>query len=736
MKILINIILLGLFISSCTTAKIKHYQPKEETSNGLLEIKNPHYKKKVNIVGLATMFGSAAGLGYLGYSKPFVKHNSKTEEVNNRGASAAIAGLAGLGVVITGNYVIGKKDKLSYLENDPNDFKKWASKYGKNYIVVVSKSTKSRLLLINRNVESYYTFRNMNDVDIFIEAFPNSDHILLVCARSYKDLNYTDLPSLLDKVNISGTSTEKEIQLHYINSSRTLSEYVSALKRYPAVKENPYADGIDYIGSMIDVAKYTEYFSTPDRNRLIDKAVNFATTFNAVKYFNTEFPANPNYDKVIMDVIPVSSDNELEELISLFPNSSSLDEVKREFILRASNSYSFIERNAKYDFFTFNRSYVLSNAKDCQSFISSMEANNIIPEQNKNAFISSASEVFLSEKYESASTDDNSQREFIADVRDNNWLAQIKADTYLKKANNQIQTNANRRYLVDNELDGVNKYVEIADYSYEEADGEELGFWDGILSTMAEKVNRKLFLKVDVKNFGEKEKKVKVIAYLNMIKESESMWGSSNTKSQIKKEFMLIIPPNSTSSDMMVEYEYQMTIKDERSIWGRNYYYFGPNRDLAREKKLIDFEIEYYDSYIPSSQEIAKQEAEREYNSRTTGASSGSKYMVTSKTHMVLEDKRCYVDVTRLTDSSDSNGVISIDAEDVSSSYYSSITTNNGSSYDYSGEKGEKEDNYSRRFDYSDFPLMVSVSFVNEDGKQVRAQVRLERFYDYDITIK
>ena len=506
MKILINIMVLSLLVSSCTTARIQHYPPKEETSNGLLEIRNPHYKKKINVLGYATMLGSAVSLGYLGYANPFVKYNSKTKEVKSPEASATIAGLTGLGIVITGNYAIGKKGKLSYLENDPNEFKKWAGKYSKNYKVVISKSNRSKLLLINRNAEQYYTFRTMEDVDIFVESFPNSDHILLVCSRSYKNLNYTDLPTLLDKVNITGSSVEKEIKLHYINNSSTLSEYISALKLYSNVKENPYADGIDYIGSMVDVAKYTEYFSTPDKSRLIEKAVNFATTFNTVKYFNTEFPSNPYYDKVILDAIPNSSDNELEELVNLFPNSSSIAKVKEEYILRASNANSFIERNAKYDFYNFNSSYILSNTNECKSFVLSLKNNDKIPEQNKNTFIASASEVLLSEKYKSTNTADKSQKDFISYVRDNNWLSQVEADTYIKKANNQIKINANKRYLVENELDDVNKYVAIASHGYEDADGEELNLWDGILSTLAERINKKLFLKVNVTNYGKKEK--------------------------------------------------------------------------------------------------------------------------------------------------------------------------------------------------------------------------------------
>jgi len=736
MKILIKFIVIGMLISSCTTSRIQHYEPKAETSNGLLEIRNPHYKKKVNFLGYATMAGFAAGLGYLGHTNPFVKYNSNNELVNNPEASAAIAGLAGLGLAITGNYTLGQKDKLSYLENTPTEFKKWARKYNKNYKVVTSRSYKSTLLLINKNAEQFYTFRNMEDVDIFIESFPNSNHNVLICSRSYKNLPYVDLPTLLDKVNIKGSTIEEEIKLHFINSSRTLSEYISALKLYPDIKEDPYSDGIDYIGSMVDVAKYTEYFSTPDRSRLIEKAVNYATTFNAVKYFNSEFPSNPYFGKVILDLIPTSSDNELEELINLFPNSNSINKVKEEYILRTNNAYSFIERNSIYKFYNFKKSYDLINSKECKSFILSIKNNGKIPEQNKNILINSATEVYLSKEYKSKNTTDQSQKDFISYVSDNNWLSKIIADTYINKANNQIQVNTNKRYLVDNELDNIHEYVAISGHGYEDADGEELGLWDGILSTLGERINKKLFLKVNVTNFGAKEKKVKVTAFLNMIKESESMWGKSKKKSQLKKEFILNIPPNTTSKEMLVEYKYQIKFKDERSIWGRNYFYYGPDRDLEKEGKLFDFEIEYYDSYIPSSQEKLKQEAEKSYNSRTRGGNSGSMYMVDSETHTILEDKRCYVDVNRLTDNSDSHGCISIFTDDVQHSYYSSITTDSGRNYNYSGESGEEKDNSTECFDYSDFPIIVSVSFINDSGKQVNAKVRLERFYDYDVTIK
>lgn len=734
MKLIFKILILAVLISSCTSARIQYYAPDEETSNGLLEIRNPHYKNKVNFLGYTGTIGTAAGLGYLGYENPFVKYNSKNDEVASQGASSAVSGLTGLGVGITLNYAVGGKDRLSHLDNDYSDFSEWAGKYSRDYKVVQSRSNPSRLLLINKNAEQYYTFRNMDDVDIFLEAFPNSNHLPLVCARSYEKLPYTDLPTLLEKVNISGSAVEKDIKLHFINQSQTLSEYITALDMYPNIKDDPFEDGIEYIGSMIDVAQYTNYFSTPDENRLIEKAVNYATDFQSVKYFNTQFPSNPYFDQVILDVIPASTERELEELIELFPNSTAIEKVKIEFVLRSGDANVFIARNSRYGVYSFNDSYSLSNPNECKSFISKMAANIKIPDEVGKSFIESASEYLLSERYSNTPKADNSQNEFISFVRNNrNWLSKRISDYYLRKAKNQIEINANERYLIENELDDVYRYAEVSGFSGEFADGHELGLWDQVLSTLSERINKKFFLIVDVTNYGNKPKKIKLTAFLNMVNESQNIWGSSKEKSQLERNYILNIPANSTYYGLTLEFDFQVRFRDQRSIWGRNYTYYGPNRELMGTPELVEFKLEYYDSEIPISQEIARREAEQNYAVRTTGGSSGSQFMVDSETHTVIEDQRCYVDVKRLTDNTDSYGCIGIFASDVSYNYHSTITTNRGRIYNY---YDENEDNSTECFNHADFPLIVSVRYTNNRGNQVRAKVRLERFYDYNVRIK
>ncbi|TVR89927.1 MAG: hypothetical protein EA411_01195 [Saprospirales bacterium] len=734
MKTSLKVLIFAVLLSSCTSARVQYYTPDEETSNGLLEIRNPHYKNKVNFFGYSAMIGTTAGLGYLGYDNPFVKYNSDTDEVTSQGASSAVSGLAGLGVGITLNYAIGRKDKLSHLDNNYNDFSEWAEKYSRDYKVVQSRSTPSRLLLINKDAEQYYSFRNMEDVDIFLESFPNSNHLLLVCARSYENIPYAELPTLLEKVDISGSAVEKDIKLHYINQSQTLSEYITALDLYPNIKDDPYDDGIEYIGSMIDVAQYTKYFSTPDENQLIERAVNFATDFQTVKYFNTQFPSNPYFDQVILEIIQTSIDSELEELVELFPESSAIEKVKKEYILRSGDARIFIERNARYGVYDFNNSYNLSNLNDCKNFISSMTTNNKLPDQSKTYFIDSASEYLLSERYKNTPEANYTQNEFISFVRNNsNWLSKEATQYFLRKAKTQIELNENRRYLIENELDDVYKYVESTILYYDFADGEPLSLLDGFLSILADRANWKFFLKVDVTNYGNKPKKVKLTAFLNMVRETQSIWGSSKDRSQIKRDYVLNIPPNSTYRDLILEFNYQLRFRDERSIWGRNYLYYGPDKELIGSSDLVKIELEYYDSSIPASQERLRKEAEKNFAERTRGGSSGSRFMVDSRTHTVLTDERCYVDVKRLTDTSDSYGCISIFASNVSDNYISTIKTNRGRTYTY---YNEKDDNFTECFNHADFPIMVSVSYTNNRGNQVRAKVRLESFYDYNVLIK
>lgn len=730
----VKILIFGLFLSSCTSARVKYSTPVNENSNGVIEIRNPHYDRKVNVIGYVAMAGLTGGGAYAGYKNPFVKYNTKVEEVNSPEASAAVAGLAGLGIAITGNYILGKKDKLSYPKNKSNELKKWAKKYSSKYILIESMSTNSNLVLVNKKAEQYYVFNDMQDVDIFVEAFPNSDYNSLICAKSYRNLYYSKIPELLEKVNIKGSSVDKEIKLHYINSSQALSEYLSALRLYPNIKNNPSVDGIQYIESMDDVRTYSKYFKKIDENKLIDRAAKYATTFSNVKYFNQKFPHNSYYDRVLLDIIPSSSDKELEDLIILFPKSSSIDKIKEIYILRAESADTFIKRNSKYSFFKLRNQYSLTKIKDCKDFVTSVKKTNSIALEQKQKLIASASKDFLFEKYRNTTTTDKAQKTFITFIKENSWLSKREADNYIAKANNQIASNARIRYMFENELDDIDKYVYIKTIEYEDADGEKLGFFDQLLSTSAERINKKLFLKVHLTNEGNLKKKVKVTAYLNMVEETKALLENSRNSSKIKKEYILEIPPNTTSKEMIVEYDYQVRFKDEYiPVWGQNYFYYGPDRELEKEGELFDFELEYYDSSVPDYQEFLRQEVSDSYKNRKRGTNSGSRYMVNSNTHEVLEDTQCYVDVKRLTDNSESNGCLSIYSDDVSSAYYSSITTYNGKKSSYSNKD---DDNFTDCFEYSDFPLVVSVSYIKKNGKQVKSRVRLESFYDYEINIK
>lgn len=721
--------LCAILFVNCTTSHPIYSGESYESSNGVKEVSKPKFERKLNTIGYGMMGATAAVGAFAGYTLEPIKYNTKEATKNDPYLSAAAGGIIGLGVANLGNYIVAKKDQIYRIDGSKKHLDKWVRRYNNDYIPVYSHSNIYRITMIQKDIEPNYVFNNFDDITIFHSAFPNSSMINQVAEKSYMNFSHSSLPRFLEVSKVSNRDLIKDIKLYHINTSHTLSQYISALKLYPNIKEDPFIDGIEYIGSMVDVSKYQDYFTSYNERELIDKARKYAKTVDNVIYFNTTFPNNIYYDEVLKEISSQCDDSEYLRLIKKFPNTGATSVLKRDYVLNTYKAEEFISRNNRFGLYNMESSYAFRSERGSKHFIAHMNnLSNEIPAINRKKWIADASRIYLRHAYAQKDKSDYDQNTFISDIENLNYLDRSELQNYISKATYQLERNANQRYLVENELDDVDKYVYVKSIDLKLADGKDLSFWDQLVSVNLHVENHELYVIGQIKNTGSKPKKLKVNVVLPMVKKSKSLLGSSHNEYTLEEDTYVTIDPNSTG-EILVKFDYKFKVKEEYSFWGENSFYQGVDTDNNDRK--IDFNFSYT-NHIPSSFADEVKEVRKNFKNSKSNTQNSSNYFVDSNTHTVEKQSKCSVEVNRLNDKGRSSGYVHIYTPRPDGYYFSEVRTRTG---DTKKNSDASEDNLVGPFDSSEFPLFVTVQYKNSYGKDVEAVVRLDVFYDYEINI-
>lgn len=729
---IVMLILIGLTIG-CTSSKPIYYNQSYPDYNERIKVSKPKYKKKLNLVGYGLIATSTAAGAFGGYQSNFIVYNnSKTgERQTNKSGNAVLGGLVGFGTSTLFNYLFFRKDKLLSVSN--NEIDSWVRKFDKRYIPIESESSSHSIMMIPKDGDRTYQFKDINDARIFKNTFPNSLYLDDNLKKSFDSLNKSDLSSVIQLFPNANESLQKEMKTLYISYSRSLQEYINSISKFADVRENEEDIAMELIKSMDDVKLYIRHFKNYNKEELVDRAKNYATTFSDVKYFNNQFPNSSYQSKVIKELLPKCSDDQLIDLVNTYPTINCIDEIKIAYLCNTTSVDEFLKRNNKYHFFQLRDFYDYSNANSVKELVESL---NSIKEQlnsgTANKLISDAKNELLQKVYTKRDYSNKEQEAFIAYTEMNGWLRPESAN-YVRKAKSQIQKNIQNAETIANELDDIYRYVDYLGGKIETADGKELSFWQKIQSTSSDVQNKLAFVKATFRNNGKYPKKVKVKATLNFLESKKGVWASKTTINEdgMNKYYYLEILPNS-NKDIFLMYEYTSKYRNTRhGIWGTDKYDYNVN---SEDPVTIDYS--YFSGTIPYSQDNELKSAKKAYANKGRSISSGSLYQVTTTSHDIIsKSSDARIDVTHSVRHADIRGCISIFSNNNESSAYSSsvLTSNNYTKNNYSDAS---DDNAAGCYDSSDFPLTIKVSYISKKGKSINGMIRLYEYNNYDIRVE
>lgn len=292
------------------------------------KIRDPHYTIKRKPVGTTlVVIGGLAG-GIVGSQQDIVSYYDGTERKSMTAGNMAVGALIGLGTTT----LLSKIFKLNYNSTKPvntePEIKDWLKKKNirLNDYQIISRSYGATYIIPNR-MESNYSVNNLQDVRDFKEAFPNStsSNRNRMLDKAINNLNRKDLPAL---ARIYPTRNS-DIGMRYLQLSSSNSELAEVGKHFPALKDKATRQAYLKVYTIGTAKKFKQYFpyATDYHNQIIDN-------------LHTGIPKR-----------------DLESLIKLFPNASSISKAKNHL----AKVNAKIKREIENGTFTGNASHKFWN---------------------------------------------------------------------------------------------------------------------------------------------------------------------------------------------------------------------------------------------------------------------------------------------------------------------------------------------------------------------------------------
>ncbi len=261
-----SIILLALaavlLTSSCVSYKPYASSVSDSDYNQRVEATDPQFKKKPNAFGYIVEIGlPVVGATVGAVTTPLIQHSDENRQ-NFIIGSAVLGALVGTG----GSYIANKACGYGKMVK-ADDRQKWVKKaFGEDYILLSNSETTVRA--INRNVESHYLVKNIDDVKDFASVFPNSRYESDMLAQALQVIQRHDIPTV---VNLYPQSENViSFQQQYIKTSSSYNELFAAERMYPnalsdAEFERLYVDVVENPANAIafhDKYPQSEYNAT------------------------------------------------------------------------------------------------------------------------------------------------------------------------------------------------------------------------------------------------------------------------------------------------------------------------------------------------------------------------------------------------------------------------------------------------------------------------------------------
>ncbi len=277
MKIIkmIFILVTILMFTNCATYKPDSDRLIGADRNGRYIIKNPHYQKRINAIGVSSIVVSTLAGGYGGYKSNLVTYYNDGQKMESmKYVDAGIGALVGFSVSYLANYLIGGINKQKNAVN-PQKWMKLA-KINDDYSFI--EKGYGDFKIIDNTFESKFYPNNMADVTEFRKAFgEDSKYLDDVILNSLPNITRSQVLHLINRY--PKTKNMDKLKYAYIDKSNNVRDLFSAKEQFPDIKYDYVRKAKSLIDKLNDFVVFSKYYPEKifDENlmkQLIDKSTN------------------------------------------------------------------------------------------------------------------------------------------------------------------------------------------------------------------------------------------------------------------------------------------------------------------------------------------------------------------------------------------------------------------------------------------------------------------------------
>ena len=251
-QFVLGIFILMLLLQSCVSLRPNSLSVSSPDYNQRRKVEDAHFQKKVNAIGISFVVGTsvaAAGAGYF-YNGGVQMQTPDAGIQPIRPLNAAIGGVAGLGVGLLANKIMGTNKRVECKSADL-----WLKKVDKHYMVLPkSLSTSYNFTVINKKADGAFVVKNMEDLKDFHNVFPDNERADDMVKQAIGVVGRSDLLEIYKLY--PNTAHAMDIKKKYVLTSSTMSELFSAIDRYPETNINVEKMALNLIKDGYDAEKF------------------------------------------------------------------------------------------------------------------------------------------------------------------------------------------------------------------------------------------------------------------------------------------------------------------------------------------------------------------------------------------------------------------------------------------------------------------------------------------------
>ena len=328
---------LSSFLVGCYSHTPVYREAKSSGSNTETTYYRPAYTQEMNALGWGWLAATTAAGAYGGYvSGVELEWKTGEPERENKGANAALGGLAGLGLGLLTNAIF-KPDIPTVTGENVRD---WVGKIDRDLLLlnVPEENPLPFVTVINRNAESTFTPKNLRDVETFLALFPTSERTGPVIVEAASVVKGEELPKLYELSE--DEEARRVVALKYLDRFSSIADLHKAGERFPIIADSAKARAVRSVASLQEARAFRVAYDDVEPILPYLREAAKTTDREEMRTIITSFPMLEEIDSLKLRYVrSASSVPQIREAVELFPEHLHLLEETTASIARDEDGW-------------------------------------------------------------------------------------------------------------------------------------------------------------------------------------------------------------------------------------------------------------------------------------------------------------------------------------------------------------------------------------------------------------